>query len=397
MKKQSIPQHRIDSIITRANKLHGAHLTTLRGAVRRILSHHIPVVLGIDMLDRSPIGVGWYRLRSQDTTHTERRRDPEIKRVRADSKFRKIWLRRLRSEERVLLRPIPCGSMIEYIAAVAKHERRVSRLIEIATIRARGTTPKWMIGQQCGLVTVPPLTDSHTCIIPITVEAARRIGASIDMRGADATLQACRTPSHGVHSAGETEWKNGRPVSYTRATHDNFVRSVGIVVSETVVEVMLHETLVRVEVQNGHIWSIDPKVGLLLTHGPDSYHPEIADFLRRGNVAEKLCAKLAERAETRRRVAAERAAEAAEIAGVWVCVRDSERAGNCNAGTRSFCERHGLDARKHYRATEILAISNGDTGRARLAIHAAVIRDIREREAGVAMLSEHEMFSATVS
>ena len=127
--------------------------------------------------------------------------------------------------------------------------------------------------------------------------------------------------------------------------------------------------------------------GLRLVIGPDDYHPSEYE-LRKWDVAGWV-AKIQANAATRKRLAAEREAESADIAGVWVCLADSLRAGNCRAGTEQFAIRHGLDLRRHYRASQILAQANGDEGRVRLAIKAACIRTHIECERGYSLLSEH--------
>jgi hypothetical protein len=91
----------------------------------------------------------------------------------------------------------------------------------------------------------------------------------------------------------------------------------------------------------------------------------------------------------RLRWAAENAAEIAQNEGVFVCLADSIRAGNCKIGTLNFAERHRLDTSRHYTAIELLAQANGDAGRVRLAITAARFRHNQEMDRGYCDLSEH--------
>ena len=93
--------------------------------------------------------------------------------------------------------------------------------------------------------------------------------------------------------------------------------------------------------------------------------------------------------ETRQRMAAERAVEAAAVAGVYVCLADSIRAGNCRQGTLNFGQRHGLDPARHYSAPDLLAMANGDASRVRVAVTAARLRHEREMTAGVCELADH--------
>jgi hypothetical protein len=75
--------------------------------------------------------------------------------------------------------------------------------------------------------------------------------------------------------------------------------------------------------------------------------------------------------------------------GVFVCAADSQRAGNCVAGTQSFADRHALDISKHYRAAELMAVCNGDARYVRAAILAGLRREKIESKNGYALLSDH--------
>lgn len=72
----------------------------------------------------------------------------------------------------------------------------------------------------------------------------------------------------------------------------------------------------------------------------------------------------------------------AESRGVRVGLADSLAAGNCVVGTRNFAARHGLDPLRFYRPSRLLAISNGDSQRVRLAVACAVKRHDRMTAAG---------------
>lgn len=374
MKNQNVPQARQAEIISRASRA-GSTASTLLGAIRYLLENHRAV-------QPDPLEDGTFRrnrpaLRKNNCP--ARLADPEAKRARDDAKFRAGWLRKLRAEELRLLNP-PVRTITEITAACLSRSARSSRLVEIARLKnVAGLKPK--------LVAVPKITAGIT-VCSFNAALARKHGAEINMRGADAKLIASRW-AHGDHCAGETEWKNGNPIGYTRATHDNHVRSLALIRADDArtVDYALHDTFVVVTLPEGYVWGSDAN-GLRALHGPDDYHPTAAELLGK-NAAAKIVAAIDERVATRKRMAAEREAEAAEVAGVFVCVADSRRAGNCVAGTISFAQRHGLNPSRHYSAPELLALANGDTGRVRLAIKAACIRDRQEREQGFALLTEH--------
>ena len=127
---------------------------------------------------------------------------------------------------------------------------------------------------------------------------------------------------------------------------------------------------------------------LRAVHGADDYHISSPDLLAK-NAVEKICGFIAENAKTRRELAAQRLAEEADMQGVYVCVADSLRGGNCLQGTMSFAQRHNFSPVHHYTAVEIFRQASGDAGRARLAIQAAINRTKLENERGYAELSDH--------
>jgi hypothetical protein len=54
-----------------------------------------------------------------------------------------------------------------------------------------------------------------------------------------------------------------------------------------------------------------------------------------------------------------------------------------------FAINHRLDPRRHYKATELLQMANGEAGRVRLVIRAACNRHRSEVERGFSNLSDH--------
>lgn len=300
--------------------------------------------------------------------------------------YRRRMLTRLRRQE-IAARSVDLSSLAGILAAIDSHRDRQDAMDRIARQRAT------MTGKPCKL-TIDPLTAG--VLVPIDPTTARKAGASIDMRGKDATCRPCRARSHGEHSAGETRWKNGRPVSYTRATHHNWVRSIALVIDTQTVEYACHTARVTVTLPCAYRWDVDAH-GLRVVRDDsqmDDYHVCAADLI--GRDAARRCVESLERNRVRRLLtAAQNAATRAELAGVWVCLADSLRAGNCEAGTRSFAARHGLDVAAHYRATALLALvqreSVQDACRLRLAITAATLRHRRECEAGICRVSDHRL------
>jgi hypothetical protein len=305
--------------------------------------------------------------------------------ARDDAGFRRNWLRRLRRQI-AALQSVPVGTLAQITSAA---DSRTARQATIDDLRRQ-------IGIALGKLPAAILLPENKTLPGVLVngfsaELARKHGASIDMRGHGAHLYSTHGTSYGVHSGGKTKWRNGKPVSYTHATHDNYVRSLAMIRAgdPRTVDYVLHQTEVAVTLPEWMTWGVDAN-GLRAVCGPDDYHPGAAELLAK-NAASLIAKKLAENAETLKKYAAQAAADAAEMEGVYVCVADSRRAGNCLEGTLSFAGRHGLDPARHYHAPEILAQGNGDTARVRLAIRAAVNRHQLEMERGYADLADHRI------
>lgn len=314
-----------------------------------------------------------------------RKADPDAKRARDDKDFRRRYLAGLRRREQRAL-AFDGYNLVGLLARIDSRDTRVAELAECARLRTIA------IGKPGKPVELPKISaDSHPLrTIPIDAATARKVGASIDMRGKDATLAPCIVASHGTHEAGVTHWKNGRPKSYDRATHDNYVRSFGLIVSPQRLESVFHETRVAVELPTGYIWDRDANGlrAVCANSRRDDYHPEAAELMRK-DAADYLVGKINANRQRREELAAKIAVEAAAVAGVYVCLADSIRAGNCRQGTLQFAQRHGLDERRHYSAPELLTLANGDASRVRLAVTAARLRHEREQAAGVCLLSDH--------
>lgn len=315
------------------------------------------------------------------TTDARRKADPDAKRAWDDKRYRKGYLARLRRREAVALR-YDATTLDGVLARVDTVPHRIAELIEVARLRTIAT------GKPCKQTPLPNCADG-VLIVGFDASLARKHGAKINMAGKDAALQACRAKSWGHHVESGTEWVKGKPRGY-RAEHDNYVRSLALVVNPSTVDYVFHETRQRVILPDGYAWDIDAN-GLRAVDANsrrDDYHPSAAELLRK-DAAAFIVGKINGNRETRQRMTAQVAVEAAAVQGVYVCLADSIRAGNCRAGTLSFGERHGLDPARHYSAPDLLAIANGDASRVRLAVTAARLRHEKEMQAGVCELSAH--------
>jgi hypothetical protein len=309
-------------------------------------------------------------------TEKERKSNPEIKRALKDRKFRAKFLRRLNRKANTLLNPKSLDKLL-----TKSFQGRQDHLCAVAVIKTK------ILGKPFSY-TLPKSSSTYVLVSGFHADFARRFGVTgIHMKGKNATLSPDFVTYH-QYFPGETKWKWGKPVGYTRAVNDNYVRSVAWINSPQTLDYIFHETRIRLTLPNNTFtWNIDTN-GLKVSNGPDDFHPEVSDLLEK-NAVERIILKLQNNAEQRKRTAAIRLAEIAEMEDVWVCFNDSLRAGNCRGGTSAFADKHQLNPHNHYRATEILQMSNGDNGRAKLAIRIAIQRTHRENQAGISYLSDH--------
>lgn len=140
----------------------------------------------------------------------------------------------------------------------------------------------------------------------------------------------------------------------------------------------------------GYRWDIDAN-GLVLVGAAGDYHPTASHLIQGG----KHCVEMLKQHAEVRKIQAAKAKQQtsvirkAEKEGATVCLRDSLRAGNCEAGSRNWAARHGLDSRKHYRPSEVLVLANGDASRVALVIAVAMKRHRMEMHRGYAELADH--------
>lgn len=309
-----------------------------------------------------------------------RKSNPEAKRAKKDRKFRKAYFKRLNREIDKLIN-VPMNTLKEITEASTSFTSRKAQLarryglIEFVTGKPHRQNKKEL----------KPLSGFK---VGFTTEFARKHGCDfISMRGLASTIAATKGKSRLVHEDPETEWRNGRVVSYTRARNDNYVRSFGIITSPQVLQYAFHETEVELTLPEGYEWKQDHN-GLFACRGQDHYHPDVTQLLMK-DASAHIVYHIGLNAERREIYRLQEKAEAADMEGVFVCLADARRAGNCEAGCRSFIERNHLSSCKHYKATELLEIAGGDRNAVRLAITAASIRTKRENEIGMAVLTDH--------
>lgn len=223
-------------------------------------------------------------------------------------------------------------------------------------------------------------------------------GIKICRRGYNWSISASLSPSRVAHTDGETLWKNGRAVKYTRAENDNQIRSFALIQNNgTKLAVMFHETEYALTAPAGYVWDKDLN-GIKLVdvnNRADDYHPSAQEcFEAQRDESAGIVAAIQRNKNIRQQEIAKLRAEKADAEGVFVCLADSLRGGNCLTGSLGFASRAELSTKRHISAEALMeaAVKVGENmGRVRLAISQAIHRHRREMAQGFALLSEHKV------
>lgn len=345
--------------------------TTIRGLVRFVRTHHGCLAGATIPLD--PKRPKWHELAARWRPSGQADRwIPRDERWDSDERIR----RRLKHDAEFRRRTRAALRRLATVAAGRYSPERHDKASE-AVRRA----------SQLGL-TVPLRIDPRLDELPVKWR-----DLSYSPAAKDASARATLGSPSRDRRAGWTTWKNGTPRSYTRATDDSLVLSAARLNRDGSLDYWFQEPGGQREqwhhaAPDGLKWDRDAN-GLRLVRGPDDYHPTAAELRGGADALARMAEALRRNAEVRRRNAAEGAAEHADAEGVYVCLADSLRGGNCRAGTEAFGRRHGLDG--HVPAGRLLDVAGAaDLPRVRLAIRAATVRHRREMAQGYADLQDHD-------
>jgi hypothetical protein len=174
---------------------------------------------------------------------------------------------------------------------------------------------------------------SPAVTVKVTEEWARKAGAPLNMRGSDARIIPTRRSSYGIHTGGETEWKHGKPVFYTRAVHDNYVRSFALINGREL-HYAIHTKELHLTAPEGYTWRVDSLGFAMVAPDGFEYHPTWSEIWSRD--AEEHMVRYINIAREQRRAVADTLPKGAE--DCWVTLEDSRKAGNCVEGTLRFCQ-----------------------------------------------------------
>jgi hypothetical protein len=223
-------------------------------------------------------------------------------------------------------------------------------------------------------------------------DSAKKSGFSFSAVGKDFYISSSFRSSYNTWKFGKTEWKNGRPVKYSRATNDVFIRCFGVIRDQGKrLEFVFHEAFDSVSLPEGYLFAED-NLGLKVVKDgePDSDFHFYLEHLQEGaeSLIGALESNLLKRKEAQKLEKERNEKETRELEGVYVCVKDSLSAGNCLKGTLEFIRQNGLDERKHYPAKILYSKFSGNQ-RFRIAALKAAQRHKTEMSRGYSNLADH--------
>ena len=291
------------------------------------------------------------------------------------------------------------------IAKAHRNDRTPQQMLDLHEQRAdnRPGTPepslvRWIMRKHSDNVACP----SNVRIIPLGSHTHQGIAACTDAR-----KKNWRSPKATRCASDIITTDLGRYSSRCTYTHYEYtpvVESWGAVVGNHLyyrIDTANGIVCRTVKAPRGYRWDIDAN-GIRIMSLTDSrcdYHPTAKDLLNKIDLRlvarENLATRKQQEALAREQKKNEKRAIAliskAEREGATVCMRDSLRAGNCQAGSESWARRHGLDPKGHYAPSQLSEIANGDGLRVAIVIATAIRRHRVEMDRGFAELSDHRI------
>lgn len=167
------------------------------------------------------------------------------------------------------------------------------------------------------------------------------------------------------HEAGQTEWKNGRPLAYTRATNDTVVQGCFLVRGKTI-EIARNQQYEKFGIPTGYAVSADD-LGLFLYRKNDMKNQAHIDWRNALPLdaarAEILRLEIARKNQEAEKTALEKLEKstipelALAVFGRFVSLDDSIAAGNCRSGSEAWAAKQKITAAE-IPATELIRHRN---------------------------------------
>lgn len=218
-----------------------------------------------------------------------------------------------------------------------------------------------------------------------------------------------KNPQPTWHRSNIVAYNEGRYSSrchYIRYSYVRWVESWGCLISSQHIYYRVHT---NDGIRHGIIkaprgWSFTADdLGIKIAKGKMEWHITASDVAcgaiklmcdkARANYAAIQAARKAQREQERREKDSARAykgwVDSAAKEGVYVCMTDATRNGNCHGGVQTWANRHGLDITKHYLPTTIAKFGTDESKRTKLVIMAAIRRHAIEMEQGYCHMAYH--------
>lgn len=273
---------------------------------------------------------------------------------------------------------------------------RIKNRPEIRSISAM----HWVTGNKSDLSRIPVGIHSipyDSNSIPSSLTKA--IGRKKNTKGIKASIRSTRleTISLGNYSSA---------CKYTKFNYLPWIESWGYVVSDKALFFQL-DTITGIfrkviKAPKGFKWCID-KNGIKIQKNSVpacDYHPTSTDLYHFHSISKSLAIKANELFNIRKKQQTEiksekktkadfiKAVKTGEKTGFLISLRDSIKAGNCEAGSTNFASRYGLDIHMHHSPSKVLGC-DPSSRLVKLAIKVALNRHNQEMVQGFSLLANH--------
>lgn len=246
------------------------------------------------------------KIEKYKTKEIQRTKFPNGKRCLSNKRFKSNYLRKINRKIKKIMKPIEEKNLVAY----SRHEENING---VKTNLERLLEEKsFILGKKIEMNT------SNFVKINLSENLGKK-QFKCCTRGKDWAILPTFKKSYFRHFEGETKWRGGRIVGYTRAVNDNFVRSFGVLINEKRINYIIHESEYSLQIKNEDFIFDRDEYGLKIcfeNSRQDDFHFDADDLL---DGEEHLISICTENREDRLRLKAMKMAEMAELEGIKVC------------------------------------------------------------------------------
>lgn len=328
------------------------------------------------------------RVRRWNDQVQRRTSNPLATRLKKDSKFRRRQRKNLLGKLRRLCSRKRANSVAEVVEWYANHDAIDKQQAAYDTIISQLK----QIKTNAAIPSIKSRRFSNAHVIDVSSTLAHCLNIKVNRRFKNTDYVATFTATSTTTESGHTTWRNGVPKKYHRGSCTNAIRSFGVIINPQRLDILIHNTERTILLPEGFSWHIDA-AGICAkqdVYAPDrEYHPTATELLYKP--VDYWLRRIDENAEIRELNRELRSVGLEDLENVFICMRDSRKAGNCLAGTITMARNLGLDPYGHYPATEIYkkAKSHGYFDRTMATFRVAKKRHDLELRRGFSKLSYH--------